>query len=213
MAAGAPRGVEGRAGRRPRRTVMLTGAPFRGTGVLGGPGRGPGTATPGPCRATGRAGGGDREGGEVLLYPWSAAPGSRSRLDFAGPRGVPWSPPRVARGATARGRSLDQRPWYVDFFDGDYLRIFGPVLPSERTAAEVNAVVERLGLPRGARLLDLGCGQGRHAVPLAQLGYQVVGLDLRRPLLDRAAARAGGGAWARATCGRRRSPTPPSTPP
>jgi len=44
---------------------------------------------------------------------------------------------------------LDQRPWYVDFFDGDYLRIFGPVLPSERTAAEVNAVVERLGLPRG----------------------------------------------------------------
>jgi hypothetical protein len=88
----------------------------------------------------------------VLPCPWSAAPGSRSRLDFAAPRGVPWSPPRAARGATARGRSLDQRPWYVDFFDGDYLRIFGPVLPSERTAAEVNAVVERLGLPRGPAL-------------------------------------------------------------
>jgi hypothetical protein len=44
---------------------------------------------------------------------------------------------------------VDQRPWYVDLFDGDYLRIFLPVLPSERTAAEVNAVVERLGLPRG----------------------------------------------------------------
>ena len=83
---------------------------------------------------------------------------------------------------------MDQRPWYVDFFDGDYLRIFSPVLPAERTAAEVNAVVERLGLAPGARLLDLCCGQGRHAVPLAQLGYQVTGLDLSRPLLDQAAA-------------------------
>jgi SAM-dependent methyltransferase len=83
---------------------------------------------------------------------------------------------------------LDQRPWYVDFFDGDYLRIFLPVLPDERTAAEVNAVVERLGLAPGAHLLDLCCGHGRHAVPLAQLGYRVTGLDRSRPLLDRAAA-------------------------
>jgi SAM-dependent methyltransferase len=88
---------------------------------------------------------------------------------------------------------LDQRPWYVDFFDGDYLRIFLPVLPDERTAAEVNAVVERLGLAPGARLLDLCCGHGRHAVPLAQLGYRVTGLDRSRPLLERAAALAAAG--------------------
>ena len=60
---------------------------------------------------------------------------------------------------------MGERPWYDGFFDADYLRIFLPVLPDERTAAEVNAVVERLGLPLGARLLDLCCGQGRHAVP------------------------------------------------
>jgi SAM-dependent methyltransferase len=83
---------------------------------------------------------------------------------------------------------LDERPWYTDFFDDDYLRIFLPMLPEERTAAEVNAVVERLGLAPGARLLDLCCGHGRHAVPLAQLGYRVTGLDRSRRLLDRAAA-------------------------
>jgi hypothetical protein len=29
---------------------------------------------------------------------------------------------------------LDERPWYIDFFDDDYLRAFLPVLPDERTA-------------------------------------------------------------------------------
>jgi hypothetical protein len=38
------------------------------------------------------------------------------------------------------------RPWYVEFLDEDYLRVFEPLLPAERTAAEVNGVVERLGL-------------------------------------------------------------------
>ena len=50
---------------------------------------------------------------------------------------------------------MDERPWYAGFFDDDYLRIFSPLLLDERTAAEVNGVVERLGLSPGARLLDL----------------------------------------------------------
>ena len=44
---------------------------------------------------------------------------------------------------------------------------------------------------RGAvRALDLGCGAGRNAVPLASLGWNVVGLDLSGPMLDAAAGRA-----------------------
>jgi SAM-dependent methyltransferase len=44
---------------------------------------------------------------------------------------------------------------------------------------------------RGAeRALDLGCGAGRNAVPLAGLGLNVVGLDLSGPMLDAAAERA-----------------------
>ncbi|HSR27968.1 MAG TPA: class I SAM-dependent methyltransferase [Actinomycetes bacterium] len=66
------------------------------------------------------------------------------------------------------------------------------MLPAERTAAEVNGVVGQLGLAPGARLLDLCCGPGRHAVPLAQLGYRMTGLDLSRPLLARAAAAGAG---------------------
>ncbi len=44
---------------------------------------------------------------------------------------------------------------------------------------------------RGAgRLLDIGCGAGRNAVPLASLGWDVLGTDLSWPMLVGAAGRA-----------------------
>jgi len=42
----------------------------------------------------------------------------------------------------------------------------------------------------GRRALDIGCGAGRNAVPLACLGWQVLGTDLSRPMLTAALARA-----------------------
>ena len=42
----------------------------------------------------------------------------------------------------------------------------------------------------GARVLDIGCGAGRNALPLARLGWSVVGTDLSRPMLAAAASRA-----------------------
>jgi hypothetical protein len=71
----------------------------------------------------------------MLLGPWSACPGSVSRLDFVAAGEVPWSPPWATRGVAARGRRLDERPWYTDFVDDDDLRIFLPMPPEERTAA------------------------------------------------------------------------------
>src|SRR4051812_27332839 len=41
----------------------------------------------------------------------------------------------------------------------------------------------------GARLLDIGCGAGRNALPLAEHGWAVVGTDLSLPMLTAAAAR------------------------
>ncbi len=84
--------------------------------------------------------------------------------------------------------------WYRTFFDADYLRVFGPELDEERTTAEVDGVVALTGCGPGTRLLDLACGQGRHAVALARRGCRVEGLDLSPTLLAaaaRAAERAG----------------------
>jgi SAM-dependent methyltransferase len=45
------------------------------------------------------------------------------------------------------------------------------------------------GVP-GGRLLDIGCGAGRNAVPLAELGWRVVGTDLSWPMIEAGAQRA-----------------------
>lgn len=49
-----------------------------------------------------------------------------------------------------------------------------------------------MGLPVGARILDVPCGQGRHAHLLAEAGYDVHGIDLSRDLLALALKRGTG---------------------
>ena len=39
--------------------------------------------------------------------------------------------------------------------------------------------------PRKGKVLDLGCGQGRDAIPLARLGYEVMGVDHSKVLILR----------------------------
>src|SRR3989475_11787118 len=46
------------------------------------------------------------------------------------------------------------------------------------------AVVKSLGITTPLRVLDLGCGDGTNAVPLALLGAEVVGIDIARDLVD-----------------------------
>jgi ubiquinone/menaquinone biosynthesis C-methylase UbiE len=56
------------------------------------------------------------------------------------------------------------------------------------------AIVKSLGITPPLRVLDLGCGDGTTAVPLAVLGADVVGIDIARNLVDagnRRAAQAG----------------------
>ncbi|CAN5689245.1 hypothetical protein BH20ACT23_BH20ACT23_13120 [soil metagenome] len=55
------------------------------------------------------------------------------------------------------------------------------------TRQEVKFLLEELRLKRGARLLDVGCGPGRHAVAFAQAGLAVTGVDVSARFLEIAA--------------------------
>ena len=82
-------------------------------------------------------------------------------------------------------------PWYQNFFREDYSRIYAPFLPQKRSEQDVADILTILTPHPQSRILDLCCGQGRHAVPLAKAGYQVTGLDLSTQLLAQAIEAAG----------------------
>jgi ubiquinone/menaquinone biosynthesis C-methylase UbiE len=54
------------------------------------------------------------------------------------------------------------------------------------------AVVQSLGITPALRVLDLGCGDGTTAIPLARLGAEVVGIDIARNLVEAGNKRAAG---------------------
>lgn len=55
------------------------------------------------------------------------------------------------------------------------------------TDQEVRFLLDLLSLDRGARVLDVGCGPGRHSIPFARAGLSVTGVDVSRRFLDIAA--------------------------
>ncbi|MCC7033732.1 MAG: methyltransferase domain-containing protein [Acidobacteria bacterium] len=54
----------------------------------------------------------------------------------------------------------------------------------------MRVAADELDRRKGGRAVDIGCGAGRNAVPLARLGWAVIGLDLSWPMAAAAAERA-----------------------
>jgi SAM-dependent methyltransferase len=80
--------------------------------------------------------------------------------------------------------------WWRDFFTGLPVEFWLRVPTAEQTRAEADFLEKALRLPAGARVLDVPCGGGRHALELTARGYRLTGVDLLEDFLktDRALA-------------------------
>lgn len=78
--------------------------------------------------------------------------------------------------------------WYEEWFGEEYKLVY-PHRNESEAKEQVEFLCRHIHLPRGAKVLDLCCGCGRHAVRLKELGYDVVGLDLSEELLELACSR------------------------
>lgn len=72
--------------------------------------------------------------------------------------------------------------WYKKWFGEDYLKVY-PHRDETEAKLQVNFVASTLNLQPGHRILDLGCGNGRHAGELAAKGLDIFCLDLSPVLL------------------------------
>jgi cyclopropane fatty-acyl-phospholipid synthase-like methyltransferase len=75
--------------------------------------------------------------------------------------------------------------WYRDWFrDSNYLMVYQHRDTHE--AEQMLTLIEKtVGIQKESRILDLGCGSGRHSLSLAKRGYeQITGVDLSPTLLE-----------------------------
>ncbi len=74
-------------------------------------------------------------------------------------------------------------PWYDDLFDERYLAFYEELFDTSVADRDAEFVERALSIAPPARVLELGCGFGRHAVALAKRGYHVTGTDLSPAML------------------------------
>jgi SAM-dependent methyltransferase len=83
---------------------------------------------------------------------------------------------------------METAPWWETYFDDLYLQLCQALSPADREtdAQQARAATAMLGLAPPAWILDLCCGAGRHAIPLARMGFIVNGLDYSNAMLAQA---------------------------
>jgi SAM-dependent methyltransferase len=85
---------------------------------------------------------------------------------------------RALRHHDDRTRRNSMNPNKALWEKGDFTRI----AESMRESGE--ALVNGLGITEGLKVLDLGCGDGTTAIPLARLGADVLGVDIAQNLVE-----------------------------
>ena len=81
------------------------------------------------------------------------------------------------------------RQWYEELFENYGIKYDQEVFV-QGTIGECDFIEKELDYDKNTKILDIGCGTGRHSIELTKRGYNVVGVDLSESQLNRAREKA-----------------------
>ena len=80
---------------------------------------------------------------------------------------------------------MEKKPWYEELFD-NYGEKYDNESFTQGTMGECDFLEREFNYDKSLKILDVGCGTGRHTIELTRRGYQVTGIDLSESQLRRA---------------------------
>ena len=84
---------------------------------------------------------------------------------------------------------MTEKRWYELLFE-NYGQKYDHELFTKGTLGECDFIEQELNYNKDLKILDVGCGTGRHAIELTKRGYRVTGIDLSESLLKKAREKA-----------------------
>ncbi len=72
----------------------------------------------------------------------------------------------------------DEKKWFETWFDTPYYHLLYSNRDEQEARRFLDHLSEHISLQKDAKVLDLACGKGRHAIYLAEKGLDVTGYDL-----------------------------------
>ncbi|MCF3570537.1 class I SAM-dependent methyltransferase [Planktothrix agardhii 1806] len=80
---------------------------------------------------------------------------------------------------------MTQKQWYESLFE-NYGQKYDSESFTQGTIGECDFIEKELEFNKSLKILDVGCGTGRHTIELTKRGYSVTGIDLSESQLKRA---------------------------
>ncbi|MHC4097575.1 MAG: class I SAM-dependent methyltransferase, partial [Planctomycetota bacterium] len=81
------------------------------------------------------------------------------------------------------------KQWYEELFE-NFSQNYDAEEYTKGTVGECDFIEKEIDYNKTTKILDIGCGTGRHSIELSQRGYSIIGIDLSESQLQRAKEKA-----------------------
>lgn len=82
------------------------------------------------------------------------------------------------------------KQWYESLYDENYAKAYDQECYTQGTIGECDFIEKEINHNKSLKILDIGCGTGRHTIELTTRGYNIVGVDLSESQLQYAKEKA-----------------------